>query len=440
MALSFAAVSATVLALALAGGWWSWSSARSELRAVQLALESEELSASHLPADRAAATRDRDAALARLQVAQRDRELEARRLAARTPAPAKQNVIASNEHALRQAAAVTRTVSAMLVAGEATANAGDPEAQSAFVDALHETSRMLQHQESNRGGALQPELDLLVGNLLRLHGPIGDAAPHLARAVASGAGILTTEQMADAAIGAAEVRLWTGEPARADATLNGIAALEGERSSKQAVAIARVRALSAAMGHNRTRTRSAMREWHRLAAARTEQDPAMLHAASLELGNALRNADAAEEADRVVRAQLAQDETRADPTAALESRALLAWILIGRGHMAEGPALERKVLESLDAQDPPELGACSTLVVEFLVSRNHWPAAVKMLEARWKQTRGSEVSPTDRKAIARDLKRAYSAIGQAELAAAWQQTIEHLNTAATPAGTPNAAR
>lgn len=424
-----------VMLLILGLGTWQWlainqtaSETHDELALKRKALVSMERTRLVEQGANAKAASDRKAAEMKASAAARELESKLKQEQERDERAADKTVQA-------EAQSVINATAGMLAAAEVAAAEGDPAAVAIFDAALSEASRMLNHQQSNRGGSLQPELDVVVADMLVRKGRSAAARAHYERAASTGRGLLADNQLADCWLAAGECALATNDLAAVDNLASEAGATGAELTPSQKLKLARLRALGVTEGTPKTLRRKDLRNWLAAAESVAADNPKELHDAAIALGSDMRAQAELEEAEKTARAQLERDQRRAAPSMeVLESQVLLAWILTDRGRTAEGAPLREQAMATFRSIEPTMFAKVPTIVLDYLLKQQDWDAAAALLTARWMASADPAASPAERLRLAKSLADVYESAGKPELAAQWRSTLDQLKASRPPAG------
>ena len=431
--LAFGCVAVMLLILGL--GTWQWMATNltarethEELALKRKALVSMERTRVVEQSANAKAASDRKAAEMKASAA-------ARELESKLKQEQERDERATDKTARAEAQSVINATAGMLAAAEVAAAEGDPAAVAIFDAALSEASRMLNHQQSNRGGSLQPELDVVVADMLVRKGRLAAARAHYERAASTGRGLLADNQLADCWLAAGESALATNDLAAVDHLASEAGATGAELTPTQRLKLAMLRALGSKEGTPKTLRRKDLRNWLAAAELVAADNPKELHDAAIALGSDMRAQAELEEAERTVRAQLERDQRRAaPPMEMLESQVLLAWILTDRGRAAEGAPLREQAVATFRSIEPTMYARVPSIVLDFLVRQQDWDAAAALLTARWMAAADPATAPAERLRLAKSLAELYESAGKPELAAQWRSTLDQLKASRPPAG------
>lgn len=427
--------STVLLALVVGVGTWQWMVSNARLEDAQATLAMRRSSLVTLERERLVEAESHRRATADRTEAANKAAGAARELESRRAREQERDAQATDPKAQAEAAAVMRVTVGMLRAAEEAAASGDPASVKVFEDALQEASRLLNYQESARGGSLQPELDAVVGEMLARRGWHAAARDHFGRAASTGRGLLPDQRIFECWIAAGESAVIAGDRPGVAAIIKEAEGSGTERSPAQALRLARLRALASRDSGSPQQRRSDLRAWMSAAESGAGGAPQQLHEAALALAADLRAQRELEEAETILRAQLERDQRRPAPTLDLiETRALLARTLLDRGRSAEGTPLLGDVLAALRAIDPSEHAMVADSVIDLLLARQEWEPAAQLLTARWKASAGAAVGPAERVRLATRLMDLYERAGKPELAAQWKSTLDQLRASGPPSG------
>lgn len=434
------ALTSASIALAVVAGWLGVrqvASARDEVASARSELVLATAAAETARRDHEAVVAERDAAREQRTSAQATAERERRELARKKPTDQTAAKADEDRARLDEALVAMQLTKSFLLSAERAAAEGGAIQKKQFRAALDEAARLLEHHDVKRGSVMQPEMNIFVGELLVQHGPVGAAGPLFERAVPAGTGMLTPGQQLEAGVGAARARLWSGDAAGARAALKALPAASAEPTIAQRLALAEVRAEAARRLELVSEARSALSERVELARQVARDNPEALHAAAHALAAHHLAYGRFEDAEALLREQLARDEAQKAPKAAFLTRMALAWALLERGRLDEGGRLDEEIRATLSAEPVVPDVLAEPLVSDYLVARRRWALAERSLDAQWRRSADAVVSPADRERIAAQLVHVFESSDQAELAATWRRTLSQLQAArSVPGGTP----